>query len=238
MDARSLRTPAVTIPAAVFLLALILRILGIGWGLPDARRAYSLHPDEPINILYSQRAIEPARLSFTPDFYNYGTLYLTATRVASDVATTYGGKNPRAELIGPRVLSTLAGSILASMVAGFLARRGQIVAAWTAGLVTAVANGLVVHSRFATVDVLATALLTGGLLLAMRAAESPRPHRTLLGAAALIGLATACKYNMALGAVGLVVAALDLPKGRRAGTIGLIVVTIAVVFLLGVPGAL
>ena len=238
VDVARLRTPAFTIPAAIFFFALILRVLGIGWGLPDARRTDSLHPDEPVNILYSQRAIEPARLSFTPDFYNYGTLYLTATRVASDVATTYGGKNARATLIGPRVLSTVAGSLCAAMIAGFFARRGKSVAAWTGGLATAVANGLVVHSRFATVDVLATALLTGGLLLAMRAGDSAQPPRRLLGAATLIGLAAACKYNMALGALGVIVAAMDLPRERRAGTIGLIVITIAVVFLLGVPGAL
>lgn len=234
---------ALTIGAVVFLLAFGLRLLGIGWGLPSAQRAFSLHPDEPINILYSQQGIEPARLDFSPSFYNYGTLYLTATRVASDFATGYGGRGARTELLGPRVLSALAGSTCALLVALFFVRRGQVAAAWTSGLATASANGLVIHSRFATVDVLATALLLGGLIVAMNVTrwsqeerETIRAPLRLAGAAALIGAATACKYNMALGLAGVIVAAFSLPAKRRESAIALAFCTTAVVFLIGVPG--
>lgn len=230
------KNTALSVAAVVFFLAFGLRLLGIGWGLPNAQRAFSLHPDEPINLLYSQRAIEPARLSFAPDFYNYGTLYLTATRIATDISTTYGGKNPRAELLGPRVLSSLAGSLCAGLVALFFARRGRIAAAWTAGLATAAANGFVIHSRFATADVLATAFLTAGLVVAMGAPEASRPRRALVGAAVLIGLATACKYNMALGFLGVLVAAGGLPREQRLQTLLAAGGACIVTFLLGVPG--
>ncbi len=239
-EPRPARRRTLGVALAVFALALGLRLLGLGWGLPiPGIRNDSLHPDEPINLLYAQRAIEPARLSFTPDFYNYGTLYLTATRVASDVATTYlGRENPQAPLFGPRILNALLGSLTAALVAAFFARRGRLWAAWSAGLAVAFAAGLVVHARFATVDVMATALLTFGLLVACGAADAARPLRSLLGAAALVGLATACKYNMALGLLGVLVALPAVPKERRllAGAGGVLV--FALVFALGCPGVI
>ena len=236
----SARTRVALVSLAVFALAFGLRLVGIGWGLPIAGvRNDSLHPDEPINLLYATRAIEPARLSFTPDFYNYGTLYLTATRISSDVATTYIGKESlRAPLLGPRLLNVFLGSLTAALVAAFFARRGRMWAAWSAGLAVAFAAGLVVHARFATVDVMATAFLTFGLLVAAGVPDSPRPSRALLGAAALVGMATACKYNMALGLFGVFVAASALPRERRVIAVGASVLVFLAVFIVGVPGVI
>lgn len=225
---------------AVFALAFGFRLIGLGWGLPiSGVRNDSLHPDEPINLLYATRAIEPARGQLTPDFYNYGTLYLTLTRISSDVATTYMGKEDvRAPLLGPRLLNVSLGSLTAGLVALFFARRGRLWAAWSAGLAVAFAAGLVVHARFATVDVMATAFLTFGLLVAAGAWEAERPMRSVLGAAVLVGLATACKYNMALGLLGVFVAISTLPKERRIVGAGASVLVFVAVFVIGVPGVI
>jgi len=74
----------------VFAVALIVRLIGIGWGLPNEQRNQSLHPDEPVIWAYSQ-SIEPAKGDFTPGFYNYGTFYLTILRVSTDIVASYGG---------------------------------------------------------------------------------------------------------------------------------------------------
>ena len=78
------------LPLAIFLIAFLVRLPGIGWGLKNDLRNASLHPDETPNFGYS-RSVVPALGRFTPGFYNYGTLYLTAFSIASDVATGYTG---------------------------------------------------------------------------------------------------------------------------------------------------
>src|SRR5437763_667705 len=70
------------IGVAIFALSLGLRLIGITWGLPNALHYDSYHPDEPINWAASQR-IDPAHLQFVPGFYNYGTFFLTASKIAS-----------------------------------------------------------------------------------------------------------------------------------------------------------
>ena len=228
---------------AIFVIALGFRAIGLGWGLPNENRLYTLHPDEPINIGYS-RGIEPARLDFTSDFYNYGTLFLTSTRISSDIALTATGatedsfEGQRAMLLGPRWYGAILGALTATAIAGFFALRGRWIAAWTSGLLVAVGTGLTVHSRFGTVDVPATAFLTFGILAAASAYDSTHSRRWVLWAATLVGLATACKYNMALGILGVFVALGTLPKEKRFLTGALAFALFFGVFLIGTPGVI
>ena len=85
----------------VFVFALLVRLVGIGWGLPNDQRSFSLHPDEPVVFLYSQQ-IEPTKLDFTPGFYNTDA-YLTVLRVArmrtrtagpADISNEFGDCRP------------------------------------------------------------------------------------------------------------------------------------------------
>ncbi|RYG42037.1 hypothetical protein EON79_19690, partial [bacterium] len=107
------------IGAGLFLFALLIRLVGIGWGLRNDLHDWSYHPDEPVIQLYSQR-IEPTQGAFTPGFYNYGTFYLTTLKVASDVVAGYtGGPDPK-NLLGDQSLAfysrvTLAGRILSAL---------------------------------------------------------------------------------------------------------------------------
>ena len=70
--------------------------MGMSWGLPNEDRYQSLHPDEPVIWQYAQ-GLEPAKLQLSPGFYNYGTLYLTTLKVASDMVAVYSGAPPAAE---------------------------------------------------------------------------------------------------------------------------------------------
>lgn len=218
---------------ALFLLALGVRIVGIGWGLPNDLRNQSLHPDEPVIWSVSQR-IEPARGRFDPGFYNYGTLYLTMIRVATDVVNAYGGgpkdTKPKAQWdaigryhLAGRILSALAGAGIAWVVFAILWRRTHWLGAAAGGLAVAFAPGLVIHSRFQTVDVVAAFLLSLSLLYALKlvpsSAELPEPSpmtmRWAIAAGLFAGLSAGTKYTGFLALLALGVACVTLPGPMR-----------------------
>ncbi len=168
-----------------FLVSLLIRLVGIGWGLPKDGQHFSLHPDEDVIWSYSQR-IEPSKGKFDPGFYNYGTLYLSLLRVSSDVVAGYGGGPKQGDpesfyrYIGAcnmagRVISALAGagSVLLLFLIGM-----RFMSIWGASFgaaALAIAPGFVVHSRFQTVDVLATFLLICSIFFAMRLLPRSEP---------------------------------------------------------------
>jgi len=236
------------LPAILFLVALLIRLPGLTWGLKDDQHNQSLHPDEELNFRVS-RAIEPAHLSFTPGFYNYGTLYLTAFRVASDFAFAYSGGSDhpdmdwdyirKGELAG-RVVSMLAGSLLC-VVVFFAARRfTSDIGAMAAGLCMAVAPALVVHSRFATVDVFATLFVALAALYALRLLvdENPQWVKCAILAGICAGLSAGTKYTGGL-AVLMPLAAIALRRPPKALMLGAASALAAVLaFIVSTPGCL
>lgn len=256
-----------TVGFVVFLIAYFVRILGIGWGLPDESHHWSRHPDEPVIWLYSQN-IKPAEFKFTPGFYNYGTLYLTLLRVSTDVVNGYGGGPQKQDgsdqwkaighyHLAGRMLSALAGAGMAWVAVLMLWKRTNKVGAVFAGLAVAFAPGLVIHSKFQTVDVMATFFLVLGLYYALRLVPSSTPHedtqkeqpppkprssllskippdiRLALASGLFFGLSTGTKYTGILGLLALVVICLVAKKGRElvAG-----VLTSLVTFVVTTPG--
>lgn len=243
----------------LFLFAFGLRLIAIGWGLPNDLHNQSYHPDEQVIWQVSQR-IKPTELDFSPDFYNYGTLYLTTMRIASDVVAGYGGGavttgvSPevaaksywdymaRCHLAG-RVLSALFGAGLALIVYLIGKRVMSEFGAVIAGLTSAIAPGLVVHSRFQTVDMLATFLFAVSVYFSVRlldgAAEWDKAALKLVGLAGLFaGLSAGTKYTGIL-ALGSVIGACYLcqrPKPLRA--IALSSALAALGFFVATPGAL
>lgn len=237
------------LPAAVFFVALAIRLLGIGWGLKNDLHNQSYHPDEPV-IFSSAQQIEPAQLKFTPGFYNYGTLYLTILRVASDVTSAYTGapdpKNPdslwsyvsRVHEAG-RIISALAGA--GTVVAVFLMLRRRVgdVAGLAGSLLIAFAPGHVMHSRFQTVDVLAVFFLALSTLFALRLLdrdpESPAVRDALL-AGLFAGLSAGTKYTglLALATLAVVLVLTRRKWMLREGLAGLGVAVLA--FVIVTPG--
>lgn len=199
----------------VFVLALAIRLAGIGWGLPSPTNMGGYHPDEPVNIAYSQN-MDPLKGDFTPDFYNYGTFYLTLTHFAAKAGVAYGGapaegtppdqaaiKVSALMTLGGRILSALCGAGVAVLAFLILFKRTHIVGPFVAAAALAMAPGLVVHSRFATVDVPAVFFGCLSLYWAVRMTALPGEEgpsgkelvRFAIWSGIMAGLSAACKYS-------------------------------------------
>jgi hypothetical protein len=249
-----LRSPSIQVwllPALVFFIAFLFRLVGIAWGLPNDLRNWSLHPDEDVNVLVSQQ-IEPAKLDFDPGFYNYGTLYLTVLKVAGDVVNTYaGGVDPQSvdsvvagrkrTILAGRVISAACGSGLALTVFLILRRRTHDVgAAFGAGWI-AFAPALVMHSRFATVDMLATLLLAISAAFALKRLdidEAPAALKLSILSGVFAGLSAGTKYNGILGLLTLIVVLFASRKPTAWKETALATLSAAFAFLIATPGVL
>lgn len=212
----------------------------MGWGLPGEWRVTSLHPDEPINWMVAQSARD-----LTPNFYNYGTLFFTLNNLllgvlhliglgVPDPATgTLGGLAQ--EFVTGRFLSALFGAGMVWLVFAMLFRRVHLYGALAGAAAVLVAPGLVVHSRFMTVDVMGAFFVTLALYFACEAADRPA-WRPILGCAIAAGLAAGAKYNGILALVALAPALWAAPRESRWKWAGGAVATAVAVFLVCVPG--
>ncbi|MCU0306586.1 MAG: glycosyltransferase family 39 protein [Thermoleophilia bacterium] len=203
--------------------ALALRLWSLRAGLPGAGL---LSPDEDTVVPLAMRMARDGTLD--PDWFLYPTLYLTllasALGVIGLVASGPGGLSftseaayawdPTPAILTGRVISLVAGLALV-VLTWMLGRRayGPGVGLVAAAAV-AVAPVAVGFSRIAVTDMAMTALLAGGLVALVAAAETGR-RRPLLVAAALVGLAASVKYNAALA--GVVVLAVGVAWARRDG---------------------
>lgn len=238
------------LPLLVFAVALGLRLIGIGWGLPNGLHNQSYHPDEQVIWAYSQQ-IEPTKLDFTPGFYNYGTLYLTVLRIASDVVAGYGSFGPPSDPqtvwrymgachLAGRVLSALAGSVAVLFVFLLLRGRIHVIGAAAGALLLAVSPSFLVHSRFQTVDVVATMFLAISLWQCARILDDANPARCAAWAGVLAGLSAGTKYTGVLMLIPIAIACAmrakssGLPKVAAPLSIG----GFLLAFFLATPGVL
>ena len=241
------RRLVIGVAVGLFVFSLLLRLVGIGWGLKNDLHNQSYHPDETFIFAVSQQ-IEPTSLKFTPGFYNYGTLYLTALRIASDMTSAYTGgfdpKNPesywswaaRCNLAG-RVISALAGAGTVAVVFFLGLRVCPLFGAVFGALLVAVAPAHVVHSRFQTVDILATFFLALSALFALRLIKGGTMRDAILSGV-FAGLSGSTKYNGIL-ALFTLYAALGLarkPDGWGKAALGTVAAILA--FVITTPGIL
>lgn len=226
--------------------------MGIQWGLPGEKNYFSLHPDEPVNLLVA-RNISVGNGNFDPKFYNYGTLYLTLLSISNDIASSsVQGEPGRMEMVGEldrkallygRLINAVSGSICAVFVFLALRLRTHWGPAAIGGAMLAIAPAFVVHSRFATVDVFATMLLAASQFVALRgfsverSAADKMKHAALAGA--LAGLSAGTKYNGILCLIVLFVIAYDRADLRTTFRhYGVAILCSLVAFLIATPGAL
>ena len=211
--------------AAIFALALGLRLWGIGFGLPEL-----LHPDEPAYVLQALAVGRglPNGLTFAnPPLFKYVLL--------AEYAGTYAGQRLIGQARSPqafvdafradpsllyglaRVTNAVLGSLvvlaaggLATQVAG---RRTGVLAA----ALCAVAFLLVRDAHFGVDDTLVTLLVTLGLIPCVRIAQCGS-RRAYVAAGACAGLAFAAKYDgIALLAPLLVAHVLGRGRARNLG---------------------
>jgi 4-amino-4-deoxy-L-arabinose transferase-like glycosyltransferase len=251
---------------AIAALALLLRIIGMHWGIPTGTRFYPLHPDEP-DIIYAALQVDFAHQQLSPRFFNYGSLYLYLCRLTIDIVAALGGLMPvpppsaRAvewhdfaavhwqdfatiHLLGRSV--TVAMAVATVVATGAAARRAFSPAAGIlAALALALAPLHVMHAHFMTVDVPATMWVAVAFCCSLRVLGTPR-RGWFAASGAAAGLAAGTKYNAglvllaALAAVALA-ARCAAPKDRReiAGAgVFYTLLAAAAAFVLATPGIL
>jgi 4-amino-4-deoxy-L-arabinose transferase-like glycosyltransferase len=236
----------------ILLLAAILRIWGMGYGLPHP----TARPDEELVVGKAFGIVTTGRLD--PGNYTYPSLviYLQALALAAYArAAATLGRYPEPQDFIFAVAVTRPGlqyliSRAVSVGLGTATALAAYQLAWSAyrrrdaGLLAALAvatNYLHVRdSRFATVDVPMTFFVTVSLVFALRAAEEQHPADYVL-TGLFAGLAASAKYNAGLVILGAVAAAtwgLLRSQTRRRDTLGKLLLAgavLAVAFALTSP---
>lgn len=231
--------------AAVFLVALLIRLVGVQWGLPNEIRMFTLHPDEQDNLMFA-RQINPVQLDFLPGFYNYGTLYLTLLRVVSDIVITYSGGLDASGVIPPammgsihlggRILNCFFGAGVAVMTAAIAGRIFGQRQLWIAGGLVSVAAALTVHSRFQTVDMLACLLIMCALYAAVRILDEGVPtQKWAIWGGVFVGLSAGTKYVGAV-AIFVVMGALMMRKQPKLAVVAVLAALVS--FVVSTPGCI
>lgn len=253
------------LPAIIFLIAFGYRLLGISWGLPSEKHHQTYHPDEEVIWNYSQQ-IEPGRFDFTPGFYNYGTLYLTTLRIATDMVGVYGGHAAQPEGAPPssptlsdwgfvgrshkagRIISAIFGGLIPVFVFLILRRRTNTIGSVLGAGLAAFAPGLVIHSRFQTVDIMATGLLVISAYFALRFLpmadeesgefDAKADLKLAILAGAFAGLSAGTKYTGLLAIFTLIAALWIARHPQRLKLSGIGFAAMMVGFVVATPGAL
>jgi hypothetical protein len=232
------------LPIFIALAALLLRLWGIGWGLPNDQRLFSYHPDESVVVSYSL-AVNPLALKVDPNFYNYGSLSLLINGLVIHLGEAIGlvreGPGPGVPSPSALLMARLVTTFLAGGTCLFLFGIGRLLYGRTAG---AVAGALyatvplaVQHGHFATVDVPAVFWIAGALYFAVRyTSEEQRPY-DLLWCGLWSGLAAATKYNAGLVLLAGIVAWIFAKPGFIGMLLWMLVAAL-VGFLLGCPGVI
>ncbi len=219
---RALRRERVLL-ASVLLLALVVRIWGIDFGLPNEHA----RPDER-HLIGFTLTIGGNRLN--PGFFNYPSLYLYALFTlyigyyalglmtgryssANDLVAEYGTA-PEAFFLIDRALVALLGTATVLLVYLTLRRVAGTRAGLLAALLLSVCYLHVRESHFGTVDVPLTFMCTLATFLMLRALQAPSTKARLI-AAFCVGLAISTKYNAVV--LGLPLLMLFLSELAAAG---------------------
>lgn len=163
------------------ILALLLRLWGLTWGLPDQQKFFSYHPDEGVNLVNGVMDNGVPRPHLDLGFYNYGGLYFYLWQAVVAANRTYGlvkrpptggetpaPDSPAAMILLGRLLTALLGALTVWAVFALGNRLFGYRAGLAAGTVYAIMPAAVVHGHFATVDVPATFFVTVALVFGAR----------------------------------------------------------------------
>jgi len=208
----------------ILVLAAGLRVVGLGWGLPNASHLFSYHPDEYFSLM-AVWSYALGQGDLNPHFFNYGTLYLYLVLGAALIA----GHAPfaSADEIAQRMGSLVLDARLVTVVLGVLTvllvyltgkRLYDARAGLWAALVLAIMPLHAVHGHYATVDVPATFWMMLCLFFAARILreQGSRLLWAYGAAGAAAGLAAATKYNAGLAILfPLVAHAAVAVRGRQ-----------------------
>jgi len=234
------------VPIVLFAFALALRLSGIAWGLPDAGRAFSWHPDETVVVSASLRT-NPLLLLLDPGFYNYGSLSLLINgffiHLGDSMGLISGNVFTGAPSAGDLLTARLVTASLGAGTCLFLYGAGRLLYSETAGLAAALLYAVsplaVQHGHFATVDVPATFFVAGTLYFAARYLRNPvTDARSLLLCGLFAGFSAATKYNAGLILFSGLTAWGVAERNRTLKSSMALIGMAALGFFLGCPGVL
>ena len=225
----SSRRRLITVALVLMVLAAVLRVYGIGWGLPVIYEEAT-----PLRVAWSMAKWgEPNPPDLNPHFFNYpsftfyaqlathGALYAvlkTAGRVDSplDYRVLYI-LNKTPFVVAGRLLSVLFALATVWLVFVIGRRVGGNWVGLPAALLLAINTFHISRSQMIEVDIPLTFFVTLALLCALRIVEAPRPKNYVLAGLAM-GLAASTKYTGALVVLPLaaahVLAVTSGPKDR------------------------
>jgi 4-amino-4-deoxy-L-arabinose transferase-like glycosyltransferase len=227
--------------AAVTIVAAVLRVWGIQFGLPHT----FTRPDEETVAGIAARMLAEGP---NPRFFNYPTLYIYLVAFLDWACFRGAGPSDAARFLLDRVTVAVLGTATVPVLFVAARRLFTTSVATIAAALLAVAFLHVRDSHFGVTDVPATFMVV--LAFAVAATRSmDRAHRWNIVMGALVcGLAASTKYNAVCVVAPLIVAALqqnvaaERPAWRAAAAgIGLIVVIacgVAIGFVLGTPYAI
>lgn len=204
---------------AVAGVALLLRGSGIAWDDWQLQ-----HPDERFLVMVAERlaaprslaeALDPARTPLNPNnagfsFYVYGALPPALFRGG---AAALGGNDLEGLLRAGRFITVLADCVTLLLVVLLAARLGGRRAGTVAGALYACTALAIQQSRYATVDAWGTLAVVAAAWLVVGRPVAPA---RAAAAGAAVGLALACKPNLAL-ALAIPLAWVAQALWRRAG---------------------
>ncbi len=195
---------------AILVLAALLRLPGLDWGLPGDLHRFSYHPDEWQAVETALRMAQECDTN--PHFFNYPTLH-PALLAVLDTGLGLAGTQPPLAVV--YLLARCVTVLFALGTIALLALLGRDLGSPRAGLLAAgflaVLPLHVVNAHYATIDVPLAFWGTLTLWFAVRVARAddtgPVPGPLLLSGAVAAGCAAGTKYNGVLVWVPLLLAA-------------------------------
>lgn len=253
-NASATRRRGALLIGAILLLALVLRLIGIDFGLPNESHAYPYNPDEwtPMQVL---RGMDPAHLDFNPHYYFNPTLQYYIYGATFGLAHVTGIVNIRGDerfyfehpeqiarmILAGRLWSVLFGVLTVWLVYRLSRRLGlSRELSLRAALLLAIFPAHIIHGHFMTVNSPVTFWTTLSLLALVRWTDRPGIRSAILAGLA-IGLAITTKYSAVILLPVAAVAALLIlrRRGVRAAFLESAALGIAalVAFVAGTPYA-
>jgi len=222
--------------AGTFIVALVVRLAGIHWGLPA-----TLEEAYPLKTAWTMSGLAPgSHLDLNPHFFRYPTLYIYMNLVvlmivrawlgltghsSMEISALYLG-DPTAFYLASRALTALLGALAAVPVYALGRRAGGRPVALLAATLVALNPLLIQKSQMIEVDIPLTLLVTVSLALSVVLADRGGKRTTLL-AGAVVGLAASMKYPGFLGLIPIGIALATRAKTVRGAVINLFLATLA-----------
>lgn len=229
------------IPFGAVILALILRLIGIKWGLPNQWHFFPYHPDEVL-IIGASSNVNIFHLQLDPKFYNYGSLYIFIVSFLNTLGALWGflmggavyEELAKMILIG-RIASAIMGTLTVWIIYQIAKRLYNDEIATAGAYLLAIAPLHMVHSHYTAVDVPTAFFVSLSLFFSALVLAKPKDIYFFLGGLSC-GLATATKYNALFAVFPFFY--LLFSKGFSFKRLFLLSFGVIFGFLLGCPGSL